>query len=129
MNAIFHVNKCCYEVNHVNESYTKGTPKLETLKFGRTRILNFTVRFVHNNQGSFNVIAGLLGLRGGRMSFTNQILETEGGLSYCLPSYNGISPCVVNIWEWSGWSNSCRCCMGSVGNVVTMVAMSIIKTL
>ncbi|KAK4841663.1 hypothetical protein QYF36_008331 [Acer negundo] len=56
-----------------------------------TRILNLVMGCGHNNHGSFNVIAGLLGLGGGRMSFINQIPETGGAFSYCLPSYSSIS--------------------------------------
>ncbi|KAI9169744.1 hypothetical protein LWI28_017090 [Acer negundo] len=123
-----HTGKCGYEVNYVDGSYTKGTLMLETLTFKRTRILNLAMGFGHNNQGLFNLIAGLLDLGGGRMSFINQILETGGGLRYCLPSYNSISPCVVNIWELSGWSISCGCYIGTVGNVVAAVPVCIITT-
>ncbi|KAI9170081.1 hypothetical protein LWI28_022324 [Acer negundo] len=89
-----HTRKCGYKVNYTyytDGSYTKGTRMLETLTFGQTRILNLAMGCEHNNQGSFNVITGLLGLEGGRMSFINQIPETKGAYSYCLPSYNGIS--------------------------------------
>ncbi|KAK3222499.1 hypothetical protein Dsin_009524 [Dipteronia sinensis] len=79
-----HAGKCGYEVNYADGSYTKWTLMLETLTFGQTRILNMAIGCGHNNQGSFNVIAGLLGLGGGRMSFVNQIPETGGAFSYCL---------------------------------------------
>ncbi|KAI9169543.1 hypothetical protein LWI28_013837 [Acer negundo] len=97
-NALFvndchcHANKCGYEVNYANESYIKGTLMLETLTFGQTRILNMAMGCGHNNQSSFNVIAGLLGLGGRKISFINPIPETGGAFSYCLPSYSSISP-------------------------------------
>ncbi|KAK0575367.1 hypothetical protein LWI29_037939 [Acer saccharum] len=86
-----HIGKCGYEVNYTDGSYTKGTLMLETLTFGQMRIQNMAMGCGHNNQGSFNVIAGLLGLGGGRMSFVNQIPETGGAFSYCLLSYNILS--------------------------------------
>ncbi|KAK1552562.1 hypothetical protein Q3G72_019183 [Acer saccharum] len=87
-----HVGKCGYEVNYIDGSYTKGTLMLETLTFGQMRIQNMAMGCGHNNQGSFNVIAGLLGLGGGRMSFVNQIPQTGGAFSYYLPSYSILSP-------------------------------------
>ncbi|KAK1552960.1 hypothetical protein Q3G72_026375 [Acer saccharum] len=87
-----HAGKCGYEVNYADGSYTKGTLMLETLTFGQMRIQNMAMGCGHNNQGSFNVIAGMLGLGGGRMSFVNQIPETGGAFSYCLPSYSILSP-------------------------------------
>ncbi|KAI9188532.1 hypothetical protein LWI28_024587 [Acer negundo] len=87
-----HAGKCGYEVNYFDGSYTKGTLMLETLTFGQTRILNLAMGCGHNNHGPFNVITGLLGLGGGRMSFINQIPETGGAFSYCLPSYSSLSP-------------------------------------
>ncbi|KAK0573742.1 hypothetical protein LWI29_012893 [Acer saccharum] len=65
---------------------------LETPAFGQMRIQNMAMGCGHNNQGSFNVIARLLGLGGERMSFVNQIPETGGAFSYCLPSYSILSP-------------------------------------
>ncbi|KAK3198958.1 hypothetical protein Dsin_022373 [Dipteronia sinensis] len=87
-----HAGKCSYEVNYADGSFTKGTLMLETLTFGQTEILNMAMGCGHNNRGSFNVIAGLLGLGSGRMSFVNQIPETGGAFSYCLASYDSISP-------------------------------------
>ncbi|KAK1552250.1 hypothetical protein Q3G72_013232 [Acer saccharum] len=87
-----HAGKCGYEVNYADGSYTKGTLMLETLTFGQIRIQNMAMGCGHNNQGSFNVIAGLLGFGGGRMSFVNQIPQTGGAFSYCLPSYSILSP-------------------------------------
>ncbi|KAK0574840.1 hypothetical protein LWI29_029961 [Acer saccharum] len=87
-----HAGKCGYEVNYADGSYTKGTLMLETFTFGQMRIQNMAMGCGHNNQGSFNVIAGMLGLGGGRMSFVNQIPETGGAFSYCLPSYSILSP-------------------------------------
>ncbi|KAK0573868.1 hypothetical protein LWI29_014824 [Acer saccharum] len=85
-----HASKCGYEINYTDGSYTKGTLMLKTLTFGQMRIQNMAMGCGHNNQGSFNVIVGLLGLGGERMSFVNQISETGG--AYCLPSYNILSP-------------------------------------
>ncbi|KAK0575027.1 hypothetical protein LWI29_032803 [Acer saccharum] len=87
-----HAGKCGYKVNYADGSYTKGTLMLETLTFGLMRIHNMAMGCGHNNQGSFNVIAGLLGLGGRRMSFVNQIPEIGGAFSYCLPSYSILSP-------------------------------------
>ncbi|KAI9168803.1 hypothetical protein LWI28_002158 [Acer negundo] len=123
-----YIGKCGYEVNYTDGSYTKGTLMLEMLTLGQTRILNLAMGCGHNSQGSFNVIARLLGLGGSIMSFINQIPETGGALSYCLLSYRSISPSVVNIWAWSGWSISSRCYMGTVGNVIIAVLVSIITS-
>ncbi|KAK3220428.1 hypothetical protein Dsin_014398 [Dipteronia sinensis] len=87
-----HAGKCGYEVNYADGSYTKGTLMLETLTFRQMRILNMAMGCGHNNQGSFMVIAGLLGLVSRRMSFVNQIPKTGGAFSYYLASYDNISP-------------------------------------
>ncbi|KAI9170209.1 hypothetical protein LWI28_024482 [Acer negundo] len=73
-----HASKCGYEVNYTEGFYTKGTLMLETLTFGQTMILNMAIGRGHNNYGLFNVIAGLLGLGGSRMSFINKIPEMGG---------------------------------------------------
>ncbi|TXG56853.1 hypothetical protein EZV62_018166 [Acer yangbiense] len=87
-----HAGKCGYKLKYGDGSYTEGTLMLETLMFGQKRILNMAMGCGHNNQGSFNVIAGLLGLGGGKMSFVNQIPETGGAFSYCLADLGSRSP-------------------------------------
>ncbi|KAK3224808.1 hypothetical protein Dsin_004670 [Dipteronia sinensis] len=87
-----HAGKCGYEIKYGDGSYTKGTLMLETLTFGQTVIQNMAIGCGHNNQGLFSVVAGLLGLGCGRMSFVNQLPQTGGAFSYCLASLDSSSP-------------------------------------
>ncbi|KAI9170334.1 hypothetical protein LWI28_026489 [Acer negundo] len=87
-----HASKCGYKVNYTDGCYTKGTLMLETLTFGQTRILNMAIGCGQNNRGLFSVIAGLLGRKGGRMTFIDHIPEMRRAFSYCLSSYSCISP-------------------------------------
>jgi hypothetical protein len=76
-----------YEVNYMDNSFTKGVLLLETLTLGGTGVLSVVVGCGHSNKGLVTAANGLLGLGGGPLSLPTQLrLHGLAGIfSYCLP--------------------------------------------
>lgn len=80
-------DRCEYEVEYGDGSYTKGVLALETLTFGGTAVQGIAIGCGHRNRGLFVGAAGLLGLGWGPMSLVGQLGGAAGGaFSYCLAS-------------------------------------------
>ncbi|KAE8099498.1 hypothetical protein FH972_017478 [Carpinus fangiana] len=66
-------NQCMYEVNYMDNSFTKGVLLLETLALVGTGVLNVVVGCGHSNKGLVTAANGLLGLGGGPLSLPTQL--------------------------------------------------------
>ena len=73
---------CLYEVSYGDGSYTVGDFVTETITLGSDSVDNVAIGCGHNNEGLFIGAAGLLGLGGGRLSFSSQL--NASSFSYCL---------------------------------------------
>ncbi|KAL3622248.1 hypothetical protein CASFOL_033659 [Castilleja foliolosa] len=75
---------CLYSASYGDGSYTIGNLSTETLTFGTDTVENVTVGCGHDNSGTQDGYAGLLGLGRGSLSFPRQIGNNK--FSYCLAS-------------------------------------------
>lgn len=83
MSACASGNRCHYEVQYGDGSFTKGDLASETISFGQSGAVNgIALGCGHDNDGLFSGSAGLVGLGSGQLSLTRQIKANS--FSYCL---------------------------------------------
>lgn len=91
-------NKCLYEVQYGDDSFTKGELATDDVVMdgatgpGEVLISDIPIGCGHDNEGTFGMAAGILGLGRGPLSFANHVYGdgTLGAVfSYCLPDREG----------------------------------------
>eukprot|EP01018_Ginkgo_biloba_P006226 Gb_20896 [translate_table: standard] len=82
------IGTCVYEIRYGDGSITDGDLSKETLKLGPDSFSNFSFGCAHSSNGTFDPIAGILGLGRNPLSLPSQTKSRYGGqFSYCLPDF------------------------------------------